>query len=162
MHIGSLVKNMRKRKGYTQKELANKSDLAEITIRKIEKEELNPKIDTIKKIALALEIPFTSFLSFQEQETLDLETTPIFELSHRYSLELKERGVFDILHTLYGLGIELREEFNEDSSDHKYVLVSKDFCISITDEELKTLEKESNNYLKFKVMELVKSKQEKQ
>lgn len=52
--LGQKLKEARKRKGYTQKQLADKVGLAEITIRQYEADKYIPKIDKIKIIAEAL------------------------------------------------------------------------------------------------------------
>ena len=53
--IGLKIKELRKQKGMTQKELAEKTGLAEITIRKIESGIPDSRASTIKKISTALE-----------------------------------------------------------------------------------------------------------
>ncbi|MFP3152935.1 helix-turn-helix transcriptional regulator [Lachnospiraceae bacterium ZAX-1] len=54
--IGENIKRNRKEKELTQRELAEKSGMSEISIRKYEAEQRTPKIDTIIAIANALEI----------------------------------------------------------------------------------------------------------
>lgn len=59
MDIAKRIKELRKAKGLTQKELAKASGVAEITIRKYENHDRQPKIEQIEKIASALEVsPF--------------------------------------------------------------------------------------------------------
>lgn len=59
MDIGKLVRKKRLEKGLTQLELATKSEVAEITIRKLENDpDSNPKMNTIFKIADALDVSF--------------------------------------------------------------------------------------------------------
>jgi transcriptional regulator with XRE-family HTH domain len=60
--IGELIRIARKSKGMTQKELAIKSGIAEITIRQYEKGKYKPKYDKIKKIAQALDMPYYQLL----------------------------------------------------------------------------------------------------
>lgn len=57
MDVSENIKKHRKKKGLTQKELSELSGLSEITIRKIEAGDSNPKIATLASIADALEIP---------------------------------------------------------------------------------------------------------
>lgn len=54
MTVGENIKNIRKEKGFTQKKLSELCGIAEPTIRKYESGDLNPKIETIEKIASAL------------------------------------------------------------------------------------------------------------
>lgn len=54
MTVGQLIRKERKRRGLTQKALGEACGIAEPTIRRYELEKLNPKRETIEKIALAL------------------------------------------------------------------------------------------------------------
>ena len=57
MNLGENIKKYRKQKGLTQKELASKVGVAASTITKYEKGDLEPSLDTIKKIANVLDVP---------------------------------------------------------------------------------------------------------
>lgn len=57
MSIGTKIREIRKQKGLTQKKLGEKCNIAESTIRRYELGDLNPKIETLQKIADALEVP---------------------------------------------------------------------------------------------------------
>lgn len=56
MNIGETIKYWRCEKGITQKQLAEKANISEISIRKYEANDRTPKIETIKKIADALNV----------------------------------------------------------------------------------------------------------
>ena len=56
MTVSENIRNLRKQNGITQKELAKRSGIAEITIRKYENNDRQPKIEQIEKIAKALEV----------------------------------------------------------------------------------------------------------
>lgn len=51
------LQRIRKKKGLSQAQLAKKAGISEISIRKYESGERKPKIETISKIAMALDIP---------------------------------------------------------------------------------------------------------
>ena len=53
--IGKNIKRIRKEKGLTQKKLSELSNINEVQIRQYELGKVNPKIETIEKIAKALE-----------------------------------------------------------------------------------------------------------
>lgn len=61
--LGNNIKSARKRLKLTQKELAQKLGIAEITIRKYEKGDREPNFDTIQRLALALNITPYELLS---------------------------------------------------------------------------------------------------
>lgn len=60
---GELIKAARKSKGLTQKQLAEKSGLAVVTIQQYERNLRQPRLDNIKKIALALNVLTDDLLS---------------------------------------------------------------------------------------------------
>lgn len=59
---GELIRKHRKENKITQKKLGEMTGLAEITIRGYESNQYKPKIENIKKIAKALEIPVGSLM----------------------------------------------------------------------------------------------------
>lgn len=62
MTTASKIKSLRRQLGISQAELARRSGLSEISIRKYERSERNPKFETLSKIALALNIPISDLL----------------------------------------------------------------------------------------------------
>ena len=65
--IGAKIREFRKARGMTQKELGEKSGIAEPTIRRYELGKLNPKFETVKTIATALNVPAAIFFPIDEQ-----------------------------------------------------------------------------------------------
>lgn len=63
MTVGERIKELRIKKGLTQKQLANQTGLSEISIRKYEADERRPKIETIRKISTVLDSYIGYFLS---------------------------------------------------------------------------------------------------
>lgn len=62
MNVGEKIVKIRKEKGLSQIELAKKCNILYQTLGKYERGLLNPKLETIKKIAKALEIPYTQLI----------------------------------------------------------------------------------------------------
>lgn len=62
--VGRNIRETRLKKGLTQRELGERSGIAEPTIRKYELGKLNPKISTLKKIADALDVDVFSIADF--------------------------------------------------------------------------------------------------
>ncbi len=61
MEKAKLIKNYRIKKGLTQEELANKTEVSARTIQRIENGEVNPRAYTLQMIAKALELDFSQF-----------------------------------------------------------------------------------------------------
>lgn len=60
MTTGEKIRSMRKAKGLTQKQVADRCNMADSAIRKYESGKITPKIETLQKIAVALDtIPYT-------------------------------------------------------------------------------------------------------
>ena len=66
MTIGERIRMIRKEKKLTQKQLGELCNIAEPTIRRYELGGLNPKIQTIEKIAKALGVPTSCFIELYE------------------------------------------------------------------------------------------------
>lgn len=69
MSIGERIKTVRKQKGLTQKELANKLGVSQQMINQYEKSTNGLRVDTVKKIAIALNVPYTDLIDFEDQFT---------------------------------------------------------------------------------------------
>ena len=64
--IGDKIKELRLRNGLTQKSLGEKCGIAEPTIRKYELGKLNPKVETVKKIADALNVSVSEIMDWSK------------------------------------------------------------------------------------------------
>ena len=56
MHIGKTIRNLRKEKGYTQKQLAELAGIATITLQQYESEKRIPQLEPLTKLANALDV----------------------------------------------------------------------------------------------------------
>lgn len=65
MTIGENIKRIRKEKGLTQKALGKLCGINEATIRKYELGKLNPKIETVQRIANALNVSVLDILNYE-------------------------------------------------------------------------------------------------
>lgn len=77
--IGEKIRDQRKLKGLTQKELAEKSGISLSAIEKYERGRLNPSLGKVKEIAKALDIDYIVLAPIENIEDLDLAETK-FEL----------------------------------------------------------------------------------
>jgi len=62
MNIGNNIKELRKAKGYKQKDLAEKIQIATNSLSRYETGEREPSIETLEKIADALEVPVSKLI----------------------------------------------------------------------------------------------------
>lgn len=67
MEMGERIRSIRKRKGLTQKEVAQRCGMADSAIRKYESGSVTPKFETMDKIAHALEVPVTALMGYDFQ-----------------------------------------------------------------------------------------------
>ena len=70
MTIGEQIKTFRKKIGFTQKQLAERCEVAEITIRQYEANKRQPRIEQLQKIASVLEVPIWTLLGISKQDAL--------------------------------------------------------------------------------------------
>lgn len=92
MIIGNKIKEIRKKQGLTQKELANLTGLSEISIRKYENNNRKPKIENIKKIANALNVDvfdIINFKNFEANNWNDIDIDKLSELTGKIACDSK-------------------------------------------------------------------------
>lgn len=68
METGKKIKELRIKKGMTQEELADMTELSARTIQRIEKGEVDPRSYTLQMIAKALEVDYSLFLENESTE----------------------------------------------------------------------------------------------
>jgi transcriptional regulator with XRE-family HTH domain len=56
VHVGENLKRLRTLKALTQEELASKAGLTRVTVARIERDEAEPHMTTLRKLAQALEV----------------------------------------------------------------------------------------------------------
>ncbi len=117
MTVGEKIRRVRKENGLTQKQLAEKCKMYESQIRKYELGKANPKIETIEKIAKALNISTRQLLDWDSYtETEEYKKTEI-QVDAVY-------GIIAILKEIYGDIIE--KTVSEEYGENFYYLVGKD------------------------------------
>lgn len=73
METGKLIKELRLKKGMTQEELADKTEVSSRTIQRIENGEVDPRAYTLQMIARALEVDYSFFTENQPDEEQEIE-----------------------------------------------------------------------------------------
>lgn len=66
MNIGERIRQGRKKKGLSQRELAQKMGIAPFALCRLEKPGSNPTFNTLEKIAKALGIPLVQLFAFED------------------------------------------------------------------------------------------------
>ncbi|MFN8240266.1 MAG: helix-turn-helix domain-containing protein [Bacteroidales bacterium] len=75
METGRLIRELRIKKGMTQEELADKTEVSARTIQRIENGEVDPRAYTLQMIAKALEVDYSLFTMNDGSEDNDLNKT---------------------------------------------------------------------------------------
>jgi transcriptional regulator with XRE-family HTH domain len=130
MNVGEKIRMLRKNASLTQKELASKSGIAEITIRKYENQERQPTLEMLFKLSKAFNISYDELLGWEDM-TNGIRTSSGFEEYLKtlgYSVEVEKVD-------------ESKEGHHEDMIDENGQVISQAW---IPDEEFfsVTLEKD--------------------
>ncbi len=166
--VGENIKRIRKEKGLTQKELAQKCGILYQTLGKYERGLLNPKIDTIKKIANALEVEGLELISLDAAEGLFVEG--IFDVIEevtkdeevKYYRELNKREIL-FIYELIGEYFKRYEKYPVNLNDTNGLNIFMDKKLreykTLSNEELKAIENDVLNYLDFLLDKALKEKE---
>ena len=98
MNIGKIIADLRDQKGWSQTDLADKSEVSRVMIGKYERGEALPSIDAAKKIADALEVSLDYLVGeginahFDKKTLKRLEDIELLE-------EEKKHTLFDLIDT---------------------------------------------------------------
>ncbi|MGN0708123.1 MAG: helix-turn-helix domain-containing protein [Faecalibacterium sp.] len=92
--IGEKIRLVRKERGLTQKELGERSGIAEPTIRRYELGKLNPKIETLMKIASALGVTVWELGAVDSPQ---YRQAAIHNLAQMYEDDAKENKKLELL-----------------------------------------------------------------
>lgn len=88
MNIGQVIKELRIKKGLTQEELAQETELSARTIQRIENGEVDPRAYSLQMIAKALDVDFSLFVEdgFNESDEKIAKDDIILGLMHLSSI----------------------------------------------------------------------------
>lgn len=75
METGKLIKELRTKKGMTQEELAEKTEVSARTIQRIENGEVDPRAYTLQMIAKALDVDYSLFVENESEAKQELQNT---------------------------------------------------------------------------------------
>lgn len=111
MGYGKRIQEARKRKGLTQKELANMLGLATGTIQQYELEKRRPKADTVEKMSLILSLEPIEILTGRTSEEWERHLDEIIKDAEDSQREVEEyirrqRIIIGVVSSLVSLGID--------------------------------------------------------
>jgi len=124
METGKLIKELRIKKGMTQEELADKTEVSARTIQRIENGEVYPRAYTLQMIAKALEVDFSLFLeneSEQKQESQKLD-------SNNWSALIHLSGIIPLVFPTLVLWM-IKKDKTKDLINHSCAAISMQLCI---------------------------------
>ncbi|MCI9094040.1 MAG: helix-turn-helix transcriptional regulator [Coprobacillus sp.] len=162
MTTNEKIKKIRQEKRLTQKQLGELCGIAESTIRRYELGDLNPKLETIRKIAKALDVSISDIVD-------DWKGFPIEEIKadfigveeEKYNKELNKRGIqqiYDLLTDLYSDG-KYRFNLNDIDGLNVFLNINLDEYKNVSNKELKELEKDILKYLDFQFEKILSNKE---
>lgn len=172
MTLGEKIKKYRKEKGWSQRKLSEISGVSHTQIANYETNTTIPTLETIKRIAIGLDINYVLLLDNNlEMEAFSNDTTEYIKADLELSNDhLKQRQIFNIVSNLRRLNIGYETEYRTDVTNGKLVFNHNDkdddpmedpakiYTIPVTDQELIELEKQTDDYFKLKLQELVVNK----
>lgn len=124
METGKLIKELRIKKGMTQEELADKTEISARTIQRIENGEVDPRAYTLQMIAKALDVEFSLFL---ENELEEKQESQKFDSNNCSSL-IHLSGIIPLIFPTIVLW-KIKKAKDKDLINHFRASISMQLCI---------------------------------
>lgn len=167
MSVGENIKKIREEKGMTQKELAEKCGIIYQTIGKYERGLLNPKMETLVKIANAMDVYASDLLKGVNNDLSLDEFDIIFEADEeKLNVEeeklLKKNGLYFINSCISKLYDRDKKYLNTPLKSLGVAISLGTFnveCTILTNEELKKIENKILDYTDYLLYEALKDKE---
>ena len=142
MKVNEKIMVLRKRKGYSQEDLAHELDVSRQAVYKWESGESTPELDKIKKMSMLFEISFDDLLDDEVDITVETKT------SKEKKEKFKYRKVFRTNENFDTDAIELEHNYLYlDSSKNRYTYSIDDKDVDASVQEYKDREKQLNEFL---------------
>lgn len=150
---GEKIKELRKKRGFTQNKLAELCNMYESQIRKYESGSVRPKIETLQKIANALDV---SVIELRSDFDLEIEK---LQADIENELQVLESEV-KFLNFLLSLGYRYIDTFydNEEGYDRCIHVIDDNVDIPLTKQEYEELKKSIINDTELELYKLRKRK----
>jgi transcriptional regulator with XRE-family HTH domain len=118
METGKLIKELRTKKGMTQEELADKTEVSARTIQRIENGEVDPRAYTLQMIAKALEVDFSVFTD----DISDLEKDVDLDSKRTWLAMLHLSGLFPLFLPSFFIWNRKKADIKEMTEHYRAVL----------------------------------------
>ncbi len=102
-HPGTTIRELRKRKGFTLKEVAEQAGVTPSLVSQLERGKVNPSLSVLNLIANCLKVPVASLL---ESEGDGTNGSPVLHKKNRKTLTTEGNAKFQLLSKHYDLGCE--------------------------------------------------------
>lgn len=157
MTVGENIRKIRKEKGLTQKQLGELCGINEANIRKYELGKANPKVETVDRIAAALEV---KIIDIMEKFSIDQykNTSEYKKLEKKVSAL---RGTIAILEEIYGK-VEDKAIHGEYAEGHYYLIGEGKEQFILYDDDIDNLCNAAKEMFPFIVNEMKDSRSEKE
>lgn len=124
METGKQIKELRIKKGMTQEDLADKTEVSTRTIQRIENGEVDPRAYTLQMIAKALDVDFSLFVEHESVENQEIQ-------------RVNDNNWFSLLHLSGLLPLifptliiwNRKKDKTKDMSNHFRAVISFQLCI---------------------------------
>jgi transcriptional regulator with XRE-family HTH domain len=126
METGSLIKELRIKKGMTQEELADKTEVSTRTIQRIENGEVDPRAYTLQMIAKALDVDFSLFIENKPDESIEVRKVN----NNNWSGLLHLSGLLPLIFPTLVMW-NFKKEKTKDMSNHFRAAITMQLCILV-------------------------------
>lgn len=126
METGSLIKELRIKKGMTQEELADKTEVSARTIQRIENGEVDPRAYTLQMIAKALDVDFSLFIENKTDESLEVKKVN----NNNWAGFLHLSGLLPLIFPTLVMW-NYKKEKTKDMSNHFRAAITMQLCILV-------------------------------
>jgi transcriptional regulator with XRE-family HTH domain len=126
MKTGLRIKELRIKKGLTQEELADLTELSARTIQRIENGEVDPRAFTLQMIAKALDVDFSLFVEDEAEDNKELKEIG----SKNWSALIHLSGLLPLIFPTLILWNRKKDK-TKDMSNHFHAAITLQLCILV-------------------------------
>lgn len=104
MMLGKRIRELRRERGISQEELSFKAGISAAHLGQIERAVKKPTVETIGKLAVALEVPVTALFSSEYTPAADLSSTTLAKINAQLSTmsEAQQKDVLKVIRIFRG------------------------------------------------------------